>query len=231
MQLLRVFSRAALLAIVPSAAVQAAGDANRGARVFNQCAACHSVKPGENMTGSSLAGVVGRKAGTLESFARYSEALKSSRLVWTEGTLDKWLRDPAALVPGNSMTFPGLKEAQARQDVIAYLEAASEGKAPPARGGGMMGMRSDRPDLKQAPPEGQVTSLRHCGDTYLVATADGKSQKVWEFNLRFKTDASKLGPAAGKPVVVGAGMRGDRASIVFGSPAEISGYIKESCPL
>jgi len=53
--------------------------------------------------------------------------------------------------------------------------------------------------------------------------------RVWEFNLRLKTDASALGPPPGKPVIVGAGMQGDRASIVFSSPDEISSFIKESC--
>lgn len=85
-------------------------------------------------------------------------------------------------------------------------------------------------DLKTAPPAGQVRSIAHCADTYTVETADGKSDKVWEFNLRFKTDSSKLGPAPGKPVIVGAGMQGDRASIVFSSPKEISESIRQACP-
>jgi cytochrome c len=96
-------------------------------------------------------------------------------------------------------------------------------------GGGMMGMGGGKADLRKAPPEAQVNALSHCGDTYTVETADGKTHKVWEFNLRLKTDSSKLGPAPGKPVVVGAGMQGDRASVVFASPKEISGFIKQ-CP-
>jgi cytochrome c len=83
-------------------------------------------------------------------------------------------------------------------------------------------------DLHKAPPEAQVTAIRYCGDTYTVDTADGKSQKIWEFNLRLKSDSSKFGPA-GKPVAVGAGMQGDRASIVFASPKEISEFIKTEC--
>jgi Cytochrome c2 len=67
------------------------------------------------------------------------------------------------------------------------------------------------------------------GDAYSVKTADGKINKVWEFNLRFKTDFSELGPARGKPVIVGTGMQGDRASVVFASPIEISRFIKNSC--
>lgn len=93
----------------------------------------------------------------------------------------------------------------------------------------MMGGGRGRLNLKSAPPAGQVISLEHCGDTYTVKTADGETNKVWEFNLRLKTDSSSYGPPPGKPVVVGAGMHGDRASVVFSSPAEISSYIKESC--
>jgi cytochrome c len=209
----------------------AAGDARRGAQLFGQCRACHSVKPGEHRTGPSLAHVWNRKTGTVEGFSRYSDALKGTQIIWNEPTLDKWLAKPAQLVPGTSMIFAGLKEPQARQDVIAYLEAVDNNKAPPAaKGGGMTGMERQKADLKNAPPAGQVRSIQHCGDTYTVETADGKSEKVWEFNLRFKTDSSNLGPAPGKPVVVGAGMQGDRASIVFASSKEISAAITESCP-
>ena len=219
----------ALLALVPAAYAQ--GDPTRGAHVFSQCLACHSVRPREHMTGPSLANVWNSKAGSAQGFGRYSEAIEKSDVVWNAETLDRWLSAPEAFIPGTSMTFPGLKDALARRDVIAYLRAVSEGKAPPAQGGGgMMGMtRNDRPDLRRAPPEGQVISIRHCGDTYVITTADGNTEKVWEFNLRFKTDSSKLGPLPGKPVVVGAGMQGDRASVIFSTPKEISAFIKQSC--
>jgi cytochrome c len=207
-----------------------ATDAARGAQVFQVCMACHSVKPGEHLTGPSLAGVWNRKAGTLADFHRYSDALKASGVVWNRATLQKWLADPERFIPGNAMTFPGLPKAADRDDVIAYLEAVSENKAPTARptGRGMM-MGGAKVDLKRAPPEGRVESMGHCGDTYTLRTADGKAQKVWEYNLRFKTDSSKDGPSPGKPVVVGAGMRGDRASVVFAAPEEISRFIKEDC--
>jgi cytochrome c len=208
-----------------------AGDPTRRSRVFGQCTACHSVVPGEHMTGPSLAKVWNGKAADAEGFARYSEALKRANVVWNEATLDRWLVQPEKFVPGTSMTFPGLKEAKDRQDVIAYLRAVSEGKAPQEQPGGRgMGMRREKLDLRKVPAEGQVTAITHCGDTYTIGTADGKSQKVWEFNLRFKTDSSKLGPLPGKPVAVGAGMQGDRASVVFASPKEISEFIKPSCP-
>jgi len=129
-----------------------------------------------------------------------------------------------------SMTFAGIQNSSAREDIIAYLRNVSEGKAPasPERRGGMMA-EPTRPNLKQAPPEGHVTAVNHCGDGYAIKTANGKVNKVWEFNIRFKTDSSEFGPQRGKPVIVGAGMQGVRASVVFSSPVEISSFVKESC--
>lgn len=209
-----------------------AGDPGRGARLFGQCAGCHSAQEGEHMTGPSLAHAWNHKAGTAKGFMRYSDAVKRSDAKWDEATLDLWLRNPARLIPGNSMTFPGVREAKDRADLIAYLKAVDENKAPQtqSRGGGMMGAHGERLDLKNAPPAGVVRLIRYCGDTYTVETGDGNTEKVWEFNLRFKSDSSKLGPAPGKPVVIGAGMRGDRVSVVFASPREISEAIKPSCP-
>ena len=221
----RLFLTAAL--VVAPALALAAGDAKRGAKLFSQCMACHSTTPGEHLTGPSLAHVWNRKAASAEGFQRYSDALKKSGLVWDAATLDKWLADPQALVRGTSMTFSGIRNAEQRRDVIAYLKAVSEGGSPPAARGRMGGRRLD---LKSAPREGQVVSVKHCGDTYTIETADGETHKIWEFNLRLKTDSSKYGPAPGKPVVIGAGMQGDRASIVFSAPQEISAFIESSCP-
>ncbi len=208
----------------------AAGDAARGARLFSQCMACHSVAEGEHQTGPSLAHVWNHKAGSVPGFQRYSEAIKRADIKWDEAALDKWLANPQVLVPGTSMTFPGLKEPKDRLDVAAYLRAVAENKAPAAASkGGMMGMQARKPDLHKAPAEAQVKAIRYCGDTYTVETADGKSEKVWEFNLRFKSDSSKLGPDPGKPVAIGAGMQGDRSSIIFASPKEISEFIKAEC--
>lgn len=231
MQLFRKISYCAVLLGSLAGLAHGAGDPTRGSRAFAQCAVCHSVAPGEHMTGPSLAKVWNKRAARAEGFSRYSEALKRADIVWNETTLDAWLVNPEKLVPGTTMTFPGIKEAKDRQDVIAYLNAVSEGKAPEAQGGrGMVGMRREKLDLRKAPSGGLVTAITHCGDTYTIGTADGKTQRIWEFNLRFKTDSSKLGPLPGKPVAVGAGMQGDRASVVFASPREISEFIKPLCP-
>ena len=84
------------------------GDAAAGRLVFRKCQACHSIEPGKNMLGPSLAGVIGRKAGT-EAGYNYSPAMKSADIVWNPQTLDQYLTDPAKVVPGNKMPFPGLK--------------------------------------------------------------------------------------------------------------------------
>jgi cytochrome c len=220
-----------LLGAAVPADADAAGDPVRGAQAFRACAACHSIEPGEHLTGPSLANVFGRKAGTVESFQRYSEALKSSGVVWDEKSLDAWLRDPAKLVAGNLMTFRGIPDARVRADLIAYLKAASEGEAaeaPTGRGGMVQAPRLA--DLKKADVESLVKEIRYCRDTYHVTTAEGKTFPIWEFNLRFKTDSSDRGPRKGQPVLVGAGMMGDRAFVVFSDPTEISAFVKNQCP-
>ena len=212
-------------------AAHAEGNAVRGASVFQICASCHSIQPTRNLTGPSLANVWGRRAGTVDGFLRYSDALKRSGIVWNDKTLQAWLADPHSVVPGNAMAFPGIRDPQARTDLVAYLHAVSEGKAPAPQGvarGGMMGA-SEPADLRQAGADAQVASIRHCRDTYAVQRRNGKTDRIWEYNLRIKTDSSANGPRAGVPVIIGSGMRGDRFSIVFAAPAEISRAITEDC--
>jgi len=212
-----------LAASLAAAPALAAGDSARGARAFGACAACHSLEPGRHQTGPSLAGVWGRKAGALESFPRYSAALKRSGIVWNERTLDAWLANPQKNVPGNYMLFRGISDERARADLAAFLRAAAEG-------GEAVAPRSPAsPDQKQAPPAAVVTALRHCGDTYFVTNGEGNTIPYWEFNLRFKTDSSSSGPAPGRPVLVGQGMQGDRAQVVFARFEEISAFIRNDC--
>jgi cytochrome c len=95
-----------------------AGDANRGKALYQACAACHSID--ENDVGPRHRGVVGRRAGSLPDYG-YSAALKGSGLTWDETTLDRWLVNPSALVPGTKMFFK-IDDPQARADLIAYLK-------------------------------------------------------------------------------------------------------------
>jgi cytochrome c len=211
------------------------GDAKTGARIFRACAACHSLEPGRNMTGPSLAGVWNRKAGELSSFSRYSDAMKKSDLVWDEKNLDAYLKNPAAFLPGNHMTFPGIPDDKARGDVIAFLKDSAA--APDIRSaqnqmgemGGMSGMHRGLPKLKNVEASARVKSITYCRDTFTVTTADGKSREFWERNLRFKTDSSDEGPNKNAPAILAAGMMGDRASVIFAEPEEISRFITHNC--
>lgn len=97
-----------------------AADADAGKRVFNKCAVCHSPVAGKNGVGPSLFGVVGRKSGT-EAGYNYSDAMKGANKTWDEATLEAYLADPKAVVPGNKMSFAGLPNADDRANVIAFL--------------------------------------------------------------------------------------------------------------
>jgi cytochrome c len=101
-----------------------AQDAAAGAIVFKQqCSGCHSTDQGKIIVGPSLFGIVGRQAGSMDGF-KYSPANKNSGLTWDEGTLDKYITNPQAIVPKTIMPYPGLKDAAKRGDLIAYLETA-----------------------------------------------------------------------------------------------------------
>ena len=93
--------------------------------MFKVCRPCHQVGPGaKNGIGPSLNGIVGRTAGTIPGFG-YSDVNKEAGtkgLVWTEDNLSKYLENPAAFMPGNKMTYAGLKDQDNRRDLIAYLK-------------------------------------------------------------------------------------------------------------
>ena len=85
------------------------------------CAICHTLEAGKNKIGPSLAGVVGRKAGSVPGFA-YSTANKNSGDIWDAQTLDTYLADPRKFMPGTKMVFAGLKNLQDRKALIEYLK-------------------------------------------------------------------------------------------------------------
>jgi cytochrome c len=236
-------SKFAIVALVIFASLSSAladqGDASRGQQDFRACAPCHSLEPDRNMTGPSLANLWGRKAGSLPSFDRYSDALKSSGIIWDDRSLDGWLTDPQRMVPDNEMPFEGIKDNRVRADLLAFLKDATKPGAPQqmAQQGGMKGMGGTGgmmgggpgPNLKKLEPSNQVKSISYCRDTYRVTTADGKTRAFWERNLRFKTDSSKDGPEKGAPAIMPAGMMGDRAAVIFAAPEEINKVIEARC--
>jgi cytochrome c len=219
------------------------GDASRGQQDFRACAPCHSLESDRNMTGPSLANLWGRKAGSLASFERYSDALKSSGIIWADRALDGWLTDPQRMVPDNDMPFEGIRDGGVRADLLAFLKEATKPGAPQQTAhqggmksmGGMMGgmagmMGGGRdPNLKSLEPAKQGKAITYCHDTYRITTANGKTRAYWERNLRFMTDSSKGGPEKGAPAIMPAGMMGDRAAVIFAAPEEITKMIEARC--
>ncbi len=97
-----------------------AADVEAGKTAFKKCALCHTTEAGKNKIGPSLFGVVGRQSAGLENF-NYSEGMKKFERTWDAQTLDLYLTDTRATVPGTKMIFPGIKDKAERDDVIAYL--------------------------------------------------------------------------------------------------------------
>src|SRR5258708_1037349 len=168
-------SRLAVVALVTFASLSSAlaeqGNASRGQQDFRACTPCHSLEPDRNMTGPSLANLWGRKAGSLPSFERYSDALKSSGIIWDDRSLDGWLTDPQRMVPDNDMPFEGIKDARARADLLAFLKEATKPGATQQTAqpggmkgisgmGGMMGGGRDL-NLKNLEPGQQVKTITY----------------------------------------------------------------------
>lgn len=113
----------ALLASLP--APYNTGNLENGRKQFALCRSCHNLTPGgPNATGPNLYGLFGRTAGTHEGF-KYSDAVKGAGFVWDAEKLDSWLADPRGFLPGNRMSFAGVKDPQKRVDLIAYLKVES----------------------------------------------------------------------------------------------------------
>lgn len=117
---MRNFETAVCLAtmLLTTGVAHAGGDATRGEQIYQACQDCHSLD--ENEVGPKHRGVFGRVAGTVPGYS-YSPALKNSKIVWNEMTLDQWLTDPQAFVPGSRMAFR-LTDPKDRADVIEYLK-------------------------------------------------------------------------------------------------------------
>ena len=112
---------ATLLASAFAAPAFAAGDPAAGKIIFNRCAICHSIDPSKHSIGPTLFGVVGRHSASVPGYM-YSDAMKAANKTWDPATLNVYLTNPRALVPGTKMIFPGLPNATDRENVIAYLE-------------------------------------------------------------------------------------------------------------
>ena len=103
------------------ASAQTPAQVQRGNKLFREsCIGCHSVAC--NRLGPKLEGLFGRKAGSVADFKGYSPELQASGIVWTDETLDVFLRDPVKMVPGTSMSFVGrIEKVNERKDLIAFM--------------------------------------------------------------------------------------------------------------
>lgn len=118
MMLRALVAAAAIVAAVPALA----GDPKAGATVFKKCQACHAVgENAKNKVGPELNGIFGRTAGSVPDY-KYSEAMKSSGIVWSAEVFAEYIKNPKAMVPGTAMAFAGLKKEKEIEDVIAYLD-------------------------------------------------------------------------------------------------------------
>jgi cytochrome c len=114
--------------LVAAAALPAAatGDAARGERVYERCAACHSLAA--DRAGPRHCGLFGRKAASVPGF-EYSPAMKRSGITWNARSLDRFLAAPLRVVPGTAMGYDGVKDPSERADLIAFLSAAQGSEA------------------------------------------------------------------------------------------------------
>ena len=98
-----------------------ATDTLPGEKLFlRHCASCHSI--GCNQAGPKLEGVFGRKAGGVTDYGNYSPGMKASEVVWSEKTIDAFIYDPNAFVPGTPMAaVVYVEKAEDRRDIISYL--------------------------------------------------------------------------------------------------------------
>jgi cytochrome c len=100
-------------------------DVAAGEKVFALCRSCHVLEEGVNRVGPSLYNIVGRASGSVAGYS-YSDANKTSGVTWTTDVLFKYLEDPKGFMPGTKMAFPGIKDAQDRANLVAYLESTKK---------------------------------------------------------------------------------------------------------
>lgn len=119
---------AVLAAAGAAFALSAAQAAKTSQGAFNnRCRTCHSIKPNDHRLGPSLHGIVGRKAGETE-FKAYSQSMRNSDIVWDAESLDRFIENPEAVVPGNNMRpYSGITDQKERALIVEYLVSLGRG--------------------------------------------------------------------------------------------------------
>lgn len=95
----------------------------RGAAIYERCLACHALA--YDRTGPRHCGLFGRRAGTIPNFP-YSDAMRRSKVIWSDNTLDSFLANPLQAMPGTAMGYAGVTNREERAALIAYLKAAGK---------------------------------------------------------------------------------------------------------
>lgn len=118
---MRLAALASAFALV-SVTVHAEGDVAAGEKIFLKCRACHQIgETAKNQVGPRLNGLFGRKAGTIADYT-YSNANKTSGIVWDEATFRDYIKDPKVKIPGTKMVFAGIKAEKEIDDLVAFLK-------------------------------------------------------------------------------------------------------------
>lgn len=127
-RILAVLTVFGCLGAVSAEAQTSAGQASaaalaRGEQIYARCAGCHAIEA--NRTGPQHCGLFGRRAGTAPGFDSYSKAMRESKLIWNERSLDAFLAAPTQHIPGTSMGYAGIKDTRERAELIAWLRHAT----------------------------------------------------------------------------------------------------------
>ncbi len=102
--------------------VVAAPKPDRGQVLYKRCATCHTLEQGgRNKVGPNLSGIFGAKAGAKDGF-NYSSTMKASNLIWTDENLMGYIQNPAKFMPGNRMSFVGLRKSEDLEALIEYMK-------------------------------------------------------------------------------------------------------------
>lgn len=120
------FATAIIVALAAGAPLGGARAAAASGIFKRYCAACHDTRPGKVKIGPSLAGIVGRRAGSEPGF-NYSAAMRKSGVTWSMRMLDRYLTAPQTVIPGTKMSFIGVKDPEARHALVEYLATLKGG--------------------------------------------------------------------------------------------------------
>ncbi|NUT78882.1 cytochrome c family protein [Pseudomonas sp. C1C7] len=106
-----------------AANANAEGDAEAGGKLFKRfCSGCHQIgESARAFFGPQLNGIVGRPAASTTDY-QYSDAMKSSGIVWTREKLAAYIEAPKTVVPGTRMIFWGMSDPEKIEDLLAYLQ-------------------------------------------------------------------------------------------------------------